>query len=400
MTSTSFSKKDNDDDDFLNQHLLHAMIFNETKFYKCENYFYPSEQDFEDDDDDEDVVSLSKSSSCDDDRSINSSIRSSTVSSSWEFVVEIARLVTDFRFVQAPPPEPPLPDSEEQNEHHHNVPSCNKKLFNELSASPISSADDLYGMPKRSESNNKKIRRRPSALEVSCLSNWRHKMCDWACSVCQSCEIDENCNLLAVTFNLLDRYLAIKLSDCNELGVSKEDFQLFCMVCLHIAVKMTIPASLNKLSMKAMVEMARGFYSYDDMITTERDILVTLDWHLNPPTVMDYCSIYLHLFPIDGNHIQDFEDYKFLVLRKCRYLAEVALDDIFFIDKESSTVALAVFLLATDASRMTVGDANRRERRRSYFTSISSFLSKIQGIVNISDSQYDAIHRRLQCFVE
>ena len=38
--------------------------------------------------------------------------------------------------------------------------------------------------------------------------------------------------------------------------------------------------------MKAMVEMARGFYSYDDMITTERDILMTLDWHLNPPTVI------------------------------------------------------------------------------------------------------------------
>ena len=223
MTSISFSKKDSNDD-FLNQHLLHAMIYNETKFYKCENYFYPEQQeDLEGDDDDEDDAIVSSQ----DDRSINSSIRSSTASSSWEFVAEIARLVTDFRFVQqqSPPPELEPDNNEEQKEHpntatngntnHRITPSYNDKiLLKKYSASPISSADDLYGISKRSKKNNKKIRRRPSSLEVSCLSNWRHQMFDWACSVCKSCEIDENCNnnnVLAVTFNLLDRYLAIQL---------------------------------------------------------------------------------------------------------------------------------------------------------------------------------------------
>jgi len=222
-------------------------------------------------------------------------------------------------------------------------------------------------------------------------------MFDWECSVCKAFRIEEYSRVLAVAFSILDRYLAIELLERDsrddfyrDFAVSKEEFQLLCMVSMCIAAKNLLPSNRNKLTFKTMVEMAQGFYSEEDMKSTELEILLALDWHVNPPTVMDYCTVYLSLFPMKDSDLgcdkNSRDNHLCTIRRQCEYLAELTMDDLFFLGKSSSVVALALVVLATNT------------HIRSHGALLPSFLQNIQGIVNIHDSEFDTIFRRLEYF--
>lgn len=235
-------------------------------------------------------------------------------------------------------------------------------------------------------------------------------MFDWACAVCHTFNIDNI--VLEVAFNVLDRYIAVELSS-DEIGgnlpVTREDFHLFSMVSIYIASK--IFNRHQKLELSDLIDMAQNYYTQDDITTTECDILSALNWHVHPPTVMDYCDVYLTLFPQHQHNHQSYSNEtessnsssstssspslpspsnmteKQILECKCKYIAEAALDDEYFLDKAHSVIALAVVLLATDASRGCGRDP----------TALQTFLQNIQGIVNVHKSEFDSILRRLEC---
>jgi len=377
--------------------VLKAMILQEEKYYKCPNY-----------------LSLST------DTILQAPVRVPTTPSSLKIVEEIASLVTDVRYA------PPLNSEEDK----HNC------------ISPGSSICDLYedtnfktrtSLPQHFEEakydphqqhhlhlhhhlhhhhhhHGQQHLRHRSSHETLCLSAWRHQMFVWACAVCQSFDIDNM--VLEVAFNVLDRYIAVELSS-DEIGgnlpVTREDFQLFSMVSIYIASK--VFNRNQKLKLHDLINMAQGYYTVDDITTTELDILSALDWHVHPPTVIDYCDIYLTLLP---QHQQQKQQHykndldsssssssqaslrsstsssmveKKMLECKCKHIAEVALNDVFFLDKAHSVIALAVVLLATDASRGCGRDP----------TALQTFLRNIQGVVNVHKSEFDSIIRRLEC---
>uniref|UniRef100_A0A7S4AXD1 Cyclin N-terminal domain-containing protein n=1 Tax=Pseudo-nitzschia australis TaxID=44445 RepID=A0A7S4AXD1_9STRA len=350
--------------------ILKGMIFQEDNYYKCPNYL------------------------CLDDNSIQASV-SMPVPSLLEIVEEMASLVTDVG----------------------NEPSVKTK-GNYHCTSPGSSVCDIYGdfegaqqislpQPIHEEKSGKRqqcppkrrLRHRPFQETLS-FSSWRHRMLDWGYEVCVTFNIDSS--VLEIAFNILDRYIALEISSDGTFGnlpLTREDFQLFSMVSIYIAIK--IFNRNQTLELRDLIEMAQGYYTKIDITTTECDILEVLNWHVNPPKVIDYCDIYLTLFPqhqykqcrksthslassgLPSNSMTE----KRMLECKCKSMVDVVLDDVFFIDKVNSVIALAVVLLATDIFRGCGRDA----------FALQTFLRNIQGVVNIQKQEFDSIIQRLEC---
>ena len=148
--------------------------------------------------------------------------------------------------------------------------------------------------------------------------------------------------------------------------------------------------------------MSRKIYTAADIAATEKDILLALDWHVNPPTVFCFCQLFLGLFPLeeqewDEHSENDPQPKRSIAWRQCEHLSELSLDDVFFLDKAASIVGLAVVVLVTNSLRNETGGAAGRRRCRG--GSLNAFLQSVQGIVNVRNAEFDSVLRRLECLL-
>ena len=91
---------------------------------------------------------------------------------------------------------------------------------------------------------------------------WRERICEWSFQVID--HFDFSREVVSIAMNYLDRYL-------SECMVDKLRFQLLGMSCLFLAIKLYEPAPL---SMKAMVEWSRGYFTVEEMEEMEKKILL------------------------------------------------------------------------------------------------------------------------------
>jgi hypothetical protein len=247
-------------------------------------------------------------------------------------------------------------------------------------SSPSSSLIDLYSVSQSSSSTqlsnhfNSSCSSRP-ATELSYLGPWRIQMLSWAYTATETFNIDRE--VVPVAFSILDRYVAMEMKSEDGCPIRREDFQLFSMVSLYIAIKTLIP--FRKLTVDTMIDMSRGFYTEEDVTLAELDILKALDWHVNPTTVIDFCRLYMRLLP---SRQQEFSCGG--IEATCQYLAELALNDVYFLSKPASLVALATTLIAIQRSGTTT------------LNETQGFLANLRGLVNIQSSEFDSILRRLE----
>ena len=199
-------------------------------------------------------------------------------------------------------------------------------------------------------------------------------MLEWAYGLASTYFLDRE--IVAVAFHLLDRYIASEVfstdPDVAGIPLDQEDVQLYAMVCMSIAIKAFVP--YRKLTVHCIIDMSRGFYTKEHIIESELEILTALEWHVNQPTVMDYCRLYWNLFP------KSLKSKR--MNASCQYLAEVALDDAYFISKPHSLIALAAVLLA--AQRLGVGVAET-----------DSFLQNVPEVIT-NTLEFDVLLRRLE----
>lgn len=171
-------------------------------------------------------------------------------------------------------------------------------------------------------------------MDHSNLVPWRRQMCTWAYAAMDTFDLDRE--IVAVSFSILDRYLANEAS--FDARISKEDFQLFCMTAIYIAVKVLEPT--RKLSIEALVDMSRGYYNEEDVTVTEIDMLQSLKWHINPPTAVAFVRAYLELVP-DADKL----------LSTCCHFVEMAVADSYFVSQKASDVAKAAILMAVEEEK-------------------------------------------------
>lgn len=157
-------------------------------------------------------------------------------------------------------------------------------------------------------------------------------MSTWAYQAIDTFGLDRQ--LVAIAFNMLDRYLSRELKDGDDF--EREDFQLYAMTCLYIAVKILEPT--KKLSIPALIDMSRGYYCAEDISETEMEILEVLEWRINGPTPLAFVEeVVTVVIPTDLSN--DF-------MHSCQELTEMAVRDEFFVSFKASSIAVAVVLTA------------------------------------------------------
>ena len=166
---------------------------------------------------------------------------------------------------------------------------------------------------------------------------WRQQMCNWAFVVVDNFEISRE--TVSVAFNLLDRYVSHEQNVAGAPGITREDYQLFAMTALYIAVKVLEPYP-RKIAVDALVVMSRHFYSEEDILHTERDMLMALDWKINVPTVLTFCRNFMDSMG-DGFDRDEME-------RVCTHLSERIVSDAFFVPLKNSVIGLACVMHAAN----------------------------------------------------
>jgi len=209
-----------------------------------------------------------------------------------------------------------------------------------------------------------------SAATPKLVGFWRQQMLEWSNLVIDSFGIDRE--VVAVSFNVLDRYVAQEIK--SSIPITREDFQLFSMTALFIAVKL-LESYPRKLTADALVDMSRGFYASEDILHTEREILKSLQFYLNPTTAIGFCRVYWEMFPMSVS---------FEFKAACQAMAERALADTFFLTKKASLVGLAAVIHAS--------------RIEGYRTAVmDQFLLELQDTINVHGcDEFEAIYQRLE----
>ena len=101
-----------------------------------------------------------------------------------------------------------------------------------------------------------------SSVSAGSISqNWRERICEWSYQVVD--HFDFSRETVAISMHMLDRYLSTK-------QVNKQVFQLAAMTCLYLSIKLN---ETGRLSMAAMIELSRGFFTIDQMKSMEMLIL-------------------------------------------------------------------------------------------------------------------------------
>lgn len=304
---------------------LAAMLQQEKKFYSCSDY----------------LETWSSSSD-----------HAASAVCPLQILNELANLVTDTQCVRI---EESSASSESGNTH----------------ATPTTVMLDVYATTHTSRPLKPKQWPRREKIELSLIASWRHQMFDWICQVVRCKHLGNG--TVEVSFSILDRFMAIKL---RTQSILREEFYLYSLVSLYIAFKTS--ATDSRLTLNHLISMMRGVYQADDFEAAELEILETLQWHVNPPTIMDFCDLYLSL---------DKTQLPKNTYNVCEYMTEVAIADEFFISKPCSKIALGITLLAT-------------RKRGVKFAWTKKFLHELRGRVFVEGDEFESILQQLEhlCF--
>ena len=159
---------------------------------------------------------------------------------------------------------------------------------------------------------------------------WREKICEWCYQVVD--HFDFNREIVSVAMSYLDRYLATR-------SVNRRIFQLAAMTALYLAIKLYEP---GKIRMSSLIDLSRGYFLEDHIVTMEDSMLQTLGWHVHPPTPYSFVRDMVYLLPVQIP--RDRHDTNELA----RFLTELSVCDYWFVTKKPSSIALASLINALE----------------------------------------------------
>mmetsp|Transcript_10408 Transcript_10408/g.22625 ORF Transcript_10408/g.22625 Transcript_10408/m.22625 type:complete len:406 (+) Transcript_10408:191-1408(+) len=162
---------------------------------------------------------------------------------------------------------------------------------------------------------------------------WRDKICEWCYNVVD--HYDFNREVVSVAMSYLDRYLAT-----TRAVTDRRIFQLAAMTALYLAIKMSEP---TKLHISSLIELGRGFFAAEHIVSMEQSMLETLEWHVHPPTPAAFCRDLLHLVPgeISSPVWNDMSEL-------AQFLTELSVGDYWFVTMRPSSIALASIINAME----------------------------------------------------
>ena len=160
---------------------------------------------------------------------------------------------------------------------------------------------------------------------------WREKFCEWCYHVVDHFDFNREC--VSVAMSYLDRYLATRT-------VNRRIFQLATMTALYLAIKLFEP---GKLKMSSLIDLSRGYFQAEHIVTMEDSMLQSLKWYVHPPTSFAFCRDLMRLVSGDITPRARHD-----VTELARFLTELSVCDYWFVTKKPSSVALAAIINALE----------------------------------------------------
>ncbi len=200
---------------------------------------------------------------------------------------------------------------------------------------------------------------------------WREKICEWCYQVVD--HFDFNREVVSVAMSYLDRYLATRT-------VNRRIFQLAAMTALFLAIKLYEP---GKLRMSSLIDLSRGYFMAEHIVTMEDSMLQSLGWHLHPPTPLAFCRDFMKLVSGDIEHGPRHD-----VSELARFMTELSVCDYWFATKKPSSIALASLINAIELQGYRRVDPRYKVE----------FLTRVvdHGIDIASDEEILACYERLR----
>jgi len=99
----------------------------------------------------------------------------------------------------------------------------------------------------------------------------------------------------------------------------------------------------GKLRMSSLIDLSRGYFLAEHIVTMEDSMLQSLHWHVHPPTPFSFCRDLVTLvsreLPASAHHD---------VGELSRFMTELSVCDYWFVTKKPSSVALASIVNAIE----------------------------------------------------
>lgn len=250
----------------------------------------------------------------------------------------------------------------------------------ELSSSP----NDVKAKIEASASIDNKTRG-PSPIprvmsgDVLLMPSWRAQMCTWAYTVSKTFGFSRT--FVGIAFDYLDRYLAKELLQSWDVKITRQDFQLFSMTALYLAVKLNSDSNgaSDRLDLATLIDMSRGFFSLEDFEETELDILEALDWRVSPPTPNCFLTEMWALLKKNESGINTFD-----WISTSRHILEQSIADAYFCSQRKSQLAMAALVLAGEQCGVSKEEC------------LDLFCDDINEIVDVNDENYQAVYKQLR----
>lgn len=125
----------------------------------------------------------------------------------------------------------------------------------------------------------------PSANAIPVDPACRDVMAKWCVNLCKFCRYDRT--MIASVMSCVDRFVATPRG--TRILANRDDYQLAVMGALYLVTKIQQKQALEPAS---FAKLSRGKYSKEDVEMMELEILVALNWRVNPPTP----SVFAHAF--------------------------------------------------------------------------------------------------------
>mmetsp|Transcript_26878 Transcript_26878/g.58300 ORF Transcript_26878/g.58300 Transcript_26878/m.58300 type:complete len:472 (+) Transcript_26878:173-1588(+) len=199
--------------------------------------------------------------------------------------------------------------------------------------------------------------------------SWREQICEWCYSVVDHFDLSRE--TVAISLSLFDRYLATLGNKCTgDLAL------LASLTTTHIAIKIL---ETRKIRLTTLCKLSRGLFGPKEIEDMEWTILTALEFQIHPPTASAFVSHMVDLLPpfvllkngssvhVGSNRHAAFSSSSMLrreVIDYSRYLAELAVCDLFFVEFYPSTVAYAAVLNVLETNAQVHAVMTPREKER------------------------------------
>jgi hypothetical protein len=167
--------------------------------------------------------------------------------------------------------------------------------------------------------------------EISDLD--RHQLCQWAYSILSACSFDESIGPLA--FSYFDRFLSSQHPRAKLAMTSRHEFQLVFVTALVLALK--VQCGMNVELDFVCERICSDLYSEEELIETEKQMLMGLGWRLNGPTSHDFIEYFVELLPEQD----DLQALKSFLAQDAKNRASSAIMDYAQVFRLPSTIAFA-----------------------------------------------------------